>query len=309
MNKINYQMIAEYLDNHDIIGDKNDVLFDNIKSVLEADEMSLVFIGNNKNNAEILISKTKAKIIIIGNQNNIDFPKDKVFLIVENPKLAFSKIANRYFIKSIDHSIHPSVVIHPEAKIAKNVYIGPNCVIGRGEIQENTVIFGNVFIYDNFIIGKNVKINAGTVIGAEGYGYSREKDGSPVLFPHIGGVIIEDNVDIGSNVSIDRGALSNTIIKKGVKIDNLVHIAHNVCIGENTFVIANATICGSVTIGKNVWVGPNVIISNGLHICDNAQLLIGSVVLNSIVTEEECIGYPAYKKNKFFKNQYKINNL
>lgn len=308
-NLINYSMITDMLGNHEVVGDKNAILFNNIKSILDANTTSLVFIGNERKDKELLISKTQANVILINSFENIMIPTNKVLIIVDNPRLIFSKIGNCFFVKPVNYSVHPSAIIHPEAIISEKVYIGPNCVIGKGEIQENTVLYGNVFIYDNFFIGKNVRINAGTVIGGDGFGYHKDIDGNPILFPHIGGVIIEDNVDIGSNTSIDRGALADTIIRKGAKIDNLVHIAHNVIIGENAYIIANAMIGGSSSIGENSFIAPSASIKDQLKIGKDVLVGMASSVLKNIPDGEIWTGVPAQPFEKVKELNEKLKNL
>lgn len=141
-------------------------------------------------------------------------------------------------------------------------------------------------------IGKNVTIGQNCTIGGDGYQYLKD-NGELIKFPHFGGVIIENNVDIANNVCIDRGALSNTIIKQGTKIDNLVHVAHNVVIGKNNHIIAGAIICGSVTLGDNCWVAPGSCIKDQLTIGDNVTIGLGSVVLKDVESNSVMVGNPA----------------
>ena len=315
MNKysreINYAMIKEFLPEHSVIGNGDLIVFKNIQSIDNADKDSLVFIAKERKDKNKLTSLTDAKVILIDSINDMEeeIIREKIFIVVDDPKLIFSKIGNKFFTKEINYSVHPSAVIHSEAKISDKVYIGPYCIIGKGTIGEGTIIYGNVFIYDNFIIGKNVKIGPGTVIGAEGFGYNKDKNGIPVQFPHIGGVIIEDDVEIGSNTSIDRGALSDTIIKRGAKIDNLVHIAHNVCIGENAYVIANAMIGGSSKIGNNSYIAPSASIKDQLIIGNNSLVGMSASVLKNIPEGEIWTGAPAQPLEKIKLLNEKLANL
>jgi len=141
--------------------------------------------------------------------------------------------------------------------------------------------------------GKNVQIGQNCSIGNDGFQYVHGPKGDIVKFPHFGNIIIEDNVEIANNVCIDRGALSNTIIRKGVKIDNLVHIAHNVEIGENTMVVALAMIAGSVKIGKNCWISPSSSIREQLTIGDNVLIGLGAVVIKDVESNSVMVGNPA----------------
>jgi UDP-3-O-[3-hydroxymyristoyl] glucosamine N-acyltransferase len=266
-------------------------------SLFEADTHSITWIKAGVANKLELIKSSKASVIICDKESMEEYtPQEgKAILIVENPKLAFIRIINTLFVKKYNAEIHPTAVIHPEAELDSSVYIGPHCIIGKCRIGAGTVIHGNCFIYDNTTIGKNVVINANTVIGSEGFGYSRNERGEFEHFPHIGGVILEDNVDIGSNTSIDRGALGNTIIKEGAKIDNLVHIAHNVVIGKHSAVIANAMIGGSTTIGDQTWIAPSTCIRDGIIIGNNTTVGLGALVTKNIPDNEVWAGFPAKK--------------
>ena len=143
------------------------------------------------------------------------------------------------------------------------------------------------------IKGKNVQIGVNCSIGNDGFQYIKDVDGDLIKFPHFGNVILEDDVEIANNTCIDRGALSNTIIRRGVKIDNLVHIAHNVEIGENTQVIALSMIAGSVKIGKDCWISPSSCIKNQLTIGDNVLIGMGAVVISDVESNSIMVGNPA----------------
>ena len=247
-------------------------------------------------NKEDLIKATKSNFIIC--DAYIDFtalPKDKNYIIVENPRLSFLRIVKALFMESKVPIIHKTAIIHPEASIGSNVSIGVNCYIGKCVINENTEIHGNCYIYDNVFIGKNVTIQANTTIGSEGFGYEKDENGIWEKFPHIGGVVIEDFVEIGSNNTIDRGTIGDTIIRKYAKIDNLVHIAHNVEIGQNSMIIANSMIGGSSKIGSNTWIAPSSTIRDGLVIGNNVVVGMAALVTKNIPNNETWIGNPARK--------------
>ena len=171
------------------------------------------------------------------------------------------------------------------------------------------MIHGNIFIYDQVSIGSDVTIHSGTVVGADGFGYEKDENGEVFKFPHIGGVIIENDVEIGANTCIDKGSLGNTLIKRGAKIDNLVHIAHNVEIGENTFVIANAMVGGSTKIGDNAWIAPSVSLMNGISIGKDVTIGMSSLVTKAIPDGETYAGSPAKPLKEFLETQRKIKNL
>lgn len=166
------------------------------------------------------------------------------------------------------------------------------------EIGEGTKIYSNVSIYKGVKIGKNCTVHAGTVIGADGFGYEQDVDGAWFKIAHLGGVIIGDNVEIGANSCIDRGTLGDTIIESGVKIDNLVHIAHNVLIKKNAMIIANSMIAGSVVIGEGAWIAPSSSIREGKKIGTKALVGLGSVVVKDVESEKIVMGNPAKERIK-----------
>ncbi|MCE7743399.1 MAG: UDP-3-O-(3-hydroxymyristoyl)glucosamine N-acyltransferase [Candidatus Heimdallarchaeota archaeon] len=197
------------------------------------------------------------------------------FIIAEDPRLIFAKIVNNRLNKE-------KPFIHPTAVIGENVQLG-----------KDVTLHANVVIYGNTTIGNNVTIHANSVVGKPGFGYAKdEEDGTWVQFPQIGGVIIEDNVNIGSCVVVDKGALEDTVIGEGTKIDNLVHIAHGVKIGKNCLIIACAEISGSVKIGDNVWVAPNVSIRENLKIGSNSLIGISSVIIRDVPADSVIVGNP-----------------
>ena len=183
--------------------------------------------------------------------------------------------------------------ISSSSTIGENVSIEENVVIG-----DNVIIESNVTIHQNSIIGNNTRIRAGACIGGDGFGFERDDEGKPIRFIHFGGVEIGDNVEVGSNACICRGTFSNTKIMDYAKIDNLVHIAHNVVIGEGSYIIAGAGVAGSCKIGKRVWVGPNASIVNGITIGDNATIGMGAVVISDV---EEAVTMAAISARKFPK--------
>ena len=183
--------------------------------------------------------------------------KDKTLLLVSNPRIAFIRIMEAYF-QEIDYSIHPTAIIKP-----------------------------------NVTIGENVTVDANTVIGSSGFGYEKNELGSFEKFPHIGGVIIKNNVEIGCNTCIDKGTLGNTIIKEGTKINNLVHIAHNVEIGRHCIIHAQCYIGGSVKVGDYSWIAPGAIIRDRVKIGNNVTVGMGAVVTKDVEDGKIVFGVPA----------------
>lgn len=280
-----------------------------VKPISKADANSLVFIDKNAKLKLELLKNTAAKVIICDFiPESLQIYDDKCLLIHEHPKLFFAKVVNNSLAVEAKFGIHPSAVIHPEAVIHPKCKIGAYCIVGKCNIGEGTIIYGNCNIYDNVTIGKNVIIDSGAVIGAAGFGYVRDEDGFPHQFPQLGGVLIEDDVEIGANTCIDRGSLEDTIIRKGVKIDNLVHIAHNVEIGRYTYIISQTVVAGSTIIGEKCWIAPSYIM-NKIKIGDNVTVGLGSVVFKSIRSGETYLGNPALSIEKYSKIQYELNQL
>lgn len=250
----------------------------------------------------IVCDEATYKLLSVKNERLVNF------VVTPDPKRIFSLLANVFVKPKPSPGIHPTATVHPNAKIGKDVYVGPHTIIEECSIGDNTIIYGNCYLFSNVIVGKNVTINPGVVIGAEGFGYSRNENGEIIKFPHIGGVEIMDNVDIGANTCIDRGALGNTIIHSNVKIDNLVHIAHNVVIHENAFIIANAMVGGSAEIGTNAWIAPSASINQQLSIGENSTIGTGSVVTKNVPANEVWTGSPARNMNDFLRIQKNLKN-
>ena len=217
---------------------------------------------------------------------------NNTILVVDNPKLEFARI--HYFLMKDSVQTGMNGYLSHLSTLDSSSYTGPGSFVGPFcKIGEKVSIQPNAVITQNVEIGNGVIIGSGSVIGSSGFGYVKDELGKNVPFPQVGGVVIEDDVEIGSNTSIDGGALTPTVIKRGAKIDNLVHIAHGVEIGSDTLVIAGAIICGSVKIGKNCWIAPGAIIREQLTIGDNSFIGLGAVVTKSLPENSRVIGNPA----------------
>ncbi len=271
---------------------------------------------------------TKASAIIV--KPDFERTRDDIsYIVCDNPNIAFQKIIMHFFTPEVKHfGIDESAFVHPAAQLGKNVSIGKNavisenCVIGDNsvilhnvtimenvKIGSNTLIYSNVSVREKCEIGSNVIIHSGTVIGSDGFGFQPDAKGVFHKIPQIGNVIIEDDVELGSNVSVDRAALGSTIIKKGVKIDNLVQVAHGVTIGENTVISGQAGISGSAKIGRNCMLGGQVGVAGHLELGDFVQVGAQSGISKSLTKPGAYMGTPAIEIKKFFRLNAHNHNL
>ena len=276
--------IANYLQKK-YIG--KDILIKKPASLDNIVKNSIVFLNKRKQKT---IPSTEALVLI---PKGLDINGSKsTFIEVDNPRLSFAKIVNKYFlVGQRKKGIHKTCVLGKKCRIDKSVSIGANCVIGSGVvIGANTIINNNVVISDNVIVGNNCYIKSGAIIGEDGFGFELEKDGSPVRIPHIGNVVIASNVEIGSNSIIVRGTLNSTIIESGVKIDDHVFIAHNCHVSNDTIITACAEISGSVNIGKNCWIGPNSSIIQKVNIGDSSTIGIGALITKDVEKNTKYMG-------------------
>lgn len=287
----------------DVIGDDAHIIV-NVCSLSQAYPSCLTFAGQKV--APLKLQQQAAAlsgvaIICTGaTAKKLNLP-ESVLLVCDNPRLEFMRAVKEYFAPAPEYGEkHPSAFIDPTATIHPLSSIGPNVVIGKEcSVGANTVIHANVVIYPGVSIGTNCMINSGTVIGADGYGYERNEKGDLEKFPHIGGVTIGNEVEIGSNTSIDRGTLGNTVIMDKVRIDNQVHISHNVVIGESAAVIAQSMIGGSVKIGKGAWIAPSAVIMNQMIIGESATVGLGAVVTKNVSANQVVMGSPAQYEADF----------
>ncbi|QQR87471.1 MAG: UDP-3-O-(3-hydroxymyristoyl)glucosamine N-acyltransferase [Flavobacteriales bacterium] len=188
----------------------------------------------------------------------------------------------------------PSAIVHPSATIGRDVHIGHNVVVDEGcAIGDGSIIGHNSVLLNAVQVGKRVVIGCNCTIGGTGFGYQPDANGDQVLMPHMGSVVLGDDVEIGNNTCIDRGGLGNTVLERNVKVDNLVHIAHNAVIGENSLVIAHAMVAGSCKVGRNAWIAPNAAIRNKVNVGDNATVGLGAVVVKDVADGTVVAGNPA----------------
>lgn len=277
----------------------NDVTLDTIRSVKSADKSSLAFFTKPKCNDEV--AESKAACLILTPEAKENYTGSAQILTHPNPRLAIAKlIAHFYTPTPPEKTIHASATIDKSASVHPTAHIGPNVVIGPNvEIKEHAIIqagcvlekdinigaythiYPNVSIYASSDIANNVIIHSGSVIGGDGFGFEKSENGWKKI-AHIGGLVIKEHVEIGANVTIDRGTIDNTLIQEGTKLDNLVHIAHNVQVGKRCLICAYSGIAGSSTIGDDCTIAGRVTISDHITIPSGCTIGICTDVLKSI---------------------------
>ncbi|WP_194767546.1 UDP-3-O-(3-hydroxymyristoyl)glucosamine N-acyltransferase [Tamlana sp. I1] len=323
--KFTAQQIAEILEG-DVVGNPN-VEVSKLSKIEEGFEGALTFLANPKYTPHIY--STKASIAIVNKTFKPEHDIQTTLIKVDDAYLAFSKILEFYnsvklnklgienpsyisesssygeniYIGAFSY-ISDNVVLGDNVKIFPNVYIGDNVVIG-----DNTIVFSGAKIYAECIIGKNCIVNSGCIIGADGFGYAPNEEGGYNKVPQTGNVIIEDFVDIGAATTIDRATLGSTIIRKGVKLDNQIQIAHNVEIGENTVIAAQTGVAGSTKIGKNCQIGGQVGIAGHITIGNNVRVQAQSGIGRNVQDNETLQGSPAIKLNDYNKAYVHFKNL
>ncbi|MEQ1553033.1 MAG: UDP-3-O-(3-hydroxymyristoyl)glucosamine N-acyltransferase [Ferruginibacter sp.] len=294
----------------------------------EAKAGQLAFLANPK--YEDYLYSTNADIIIINESQILKEPINATLIKVPDAYSAFALLLRQYERLQAQQmvGIQEPVYIHATAKKGNDIfigafaYIGENVTIGDGTkiypntyignnvtIGEKTIIHPGVKIYHDCIIGNRVVIHAGTVIGGDGFGFAPQADGSFKKVPQMGNVIVEDYVEVGSNSTIDRATIGSTIIKAGAKIDNLVQIAHNVEVGNNTVIAALSGISGSTKIGNNVMIGGQAGLAGHITIGDGAKINAQSGVGKSLKPGQSVSGSPSYDYNKAIRSQAIARNL
>lgn len=264
---------------------------------------ALTFIGLKATPDMIAAATLDGSVVICGEAQaaQIASVPNVTRIVAENARLAFVRAVKTFFAPARPTpGVHPTAVVADDAWIDPTAHVGPGVVVGAGSrIGAGTVIHPNVVIYDKVVIGERVIVHAGTVIGAEGFGYERNDAGELEAFVHVGGVTIHDEAEIGSNTSIDRGTLGDTIIGRRARIDNQVHIAHNVIVGEDAAVVAQSMVGGSVSIGTRAWLAPASVVINKGSIGDRAFVGLGAVVVKAVPDGQTVMGSPAVPDHEF----------
>jgi UDP-3-O-[3-hydroxymyristoyl] glucosamine N-acyltransferase len=293
------KQIAEYVQGR-VEGNENATI-NTFAKIEDGKEGAISFLSNPK--YIHYIYETKSSIVLINEDVELEKPVQTTLIRVKNAYECVARLLQLYeSMKPKKTGVDPLAFVAPSAKIGKNVYIGPFTFIGENvQIGDDTRIYPNVTIYDGCQIGQRVTIHAGTVIGADGFGFAPNAAGYEKI-PQIGIVIIEDDVEIGANTCIDRSTMGQTVIHKGVKLDNLIQVAHNCEIGENTVMSAQVGLAGSTKIGAWCMVGGQAGFSGHIKIADKTFIGAQSGVISNTKGEgEQLIGSPAIDPKTFFK--------
>lgn len=286
----------------------------------EGTEGAISFLSNPKYTHYLY--DTKSSIVIVNEDVELEKDVDATLIRVPNAYESIAKLLQIYEAsKPKKTGVAPQAYIAPSAKLGNNCYVGPFAYIGEGaeigdgcqiyphavvgdnvKVGSNCIFYPNTTIYQGCKIGNNVTIHAGSVIGADGFGFAPGANGYDKI-PQIGIVVIEDNVEIGANTCVDRSTMGATVIHKGVKLDNLVQVAHNVEIGENTVMSAQVGIAGSTKVGSWCMFGGQVGLAGHITIGDKTLLGAQSGVPGSLKGGEELIGTPPMNPRQYFKSQ------
>ena len=301
----------------------------NFGKIEEATAGQISFLANPK--YEAFLYTTAASIVIIGAQQQLKEKIKATLIRVPDAYAAFATLLTKYqelktqklegiqspsFIAPSakigeKHFIAAFAYINEGATLGEHVKIFPNVVIGENvKIGNHVTIYPGVVIYADCVIGNHVTIHSGTIIGSDGFGFAPKEDGSYQKVPQLGNVVIEDHVEIGANTTIDRATIGSTIIRKGVKLDNQIQIAHNAEIGTNTVIAAQTGVSGSTKIGDNVMIGGQVGLTGHIHVADGVKIAAKSGVTKTVKTANVTLtGNPAAEQKQSLRSQVYVKNL
>jgi UDP-3-O-[3-hydroxymyristoyl] glucosamine N-acyltransferase len=323
--KFTAAQIAEVLKGN-VIGNQN-IEVSNLSKIEEGEPGTLSFLANPKYTKYIY--DTKASIVIVGKSFQAEKEVPCTLIEVDDPYSAFSQLLDMYNQVKLNKSgISPQAFIAASAQIGKDVYIGEfaviseNAIIGDGakiypqafigdnvKLGNGTTLFAGARIYNDCVVGNHCTFHSGVIIGSDGFGFAPQDDKNYKKVAQIGNVIIEDHVEVGSNTTIDRATLGSTIIRKGVKLDNLIQIAHNVEIGQNTVIAAQTGISGSTKIGENCMIGGQVGITGHLKIGNRVMIAAQSGIGSNIADGKIVQGSPAFDISPYRKSYVYFRKL
>ena len=307
-----------------------DTKVSNLSKIEEGISGTLSFLANPKYTP--FIYSTDASIVVVNNSfvAEKELKSGCTLIRVEDAYGSFAKLLGLYEqIKGEKQGIEQPSFIHPTATLGENCYVGAFAYVGENvqignnvkiypqvyigdntKVGDNCILFAGVKIYNDCVIGNHCTIHASSVIGSDGFGFAPNSENNYAKVPQIGNVVLEDHVEIGSNSSVDRATLGSTIIRKGVKIDNLVQIAHNVEIGENTVIAGQTGVAGSTKIGKNCMIGAQAGIIGHVKIADGVKIAGQSGVGSAIEKEGEIVqGSPAFTIGEYKRSYVLFRSL
>jgi UDP-3-O-[3-hydroxymyristoyl] glucosamine N-acyltransferase len=316
--------IAELVDGR--LGGDPDIEVVGVAPVEEANRRQMAFLAAKR--YARYVSGSEAAAFLVSAEMESALPDHAPRVVVDNGHSALRTVLLHFFpVEEEAAAIHPTAVIGRGVELGEGVDVGPyavledhvrvgtgsrigaHCVVGRGTvIGERTQLHPQVVVYHGSMIGSDVIVHAGACLGADGFGYTFV-DGAHRKMPQVGRCVIEDDVEIGANTTIDRGSLGDTVVGRGVKIDNLVQIAHNVRIGALSLVAALAGFAGSTRVGKRVWMGGQAGVINQLEIGDGARIAVASVVMRDVPAGETVSGHPARPHREDLRRQAHMGRL
>ncbi len=323
--KFTAQQIAGILEGE--VDGNPDIEVSKLSKIEEGSEGSLTFLANPK--YKPYIYTTKASITIVNKDFELENSIDTTLIRVEDAYKSFSRLLEYYNqIKLHKSGIENPSFLSESVKAGENIYVGafsyisdnvrlgdnvkifPNVYIGDNvTIGDNTILFSGAKVYSDCVIGENCVVNSGAIIGADGFGFAPNEKGEYSKVPQIGNVILEDFVDVGAGTTIDRATLGSTIIRRGVKLDNQIQIAHNVEIGKNTVIAAQTGIAGSTKIGENCQIGGQVGIVGHITIGNNVRVQAQSGIGRNVKDNEVLQGSPALTYGDYNKSYVYFKNL
>ncbi len=304
------------------------VCVDRLAKIEEATEGSITFLANPKYTHYIYT--TGASVVIVSKDFVPSAPVPATMIRVEDPYTSFTTLLEFYenYLKSLKNGIEQPSFQAPDLKMGQNVYLGAFSYIGEGvvlgddvkiypqvyigdhvKIGRGTMIYAGARIYRDTHIGADCIVHAGAVLGADGFGFAPQADGSYKKIPQTGNVVLEDDVEIGANTTVDRSTIGSTVIRKGSKLDNLIQIAHNVEIGQNTGIAAQTGVAGSSKIGAGCIIGGQVGIAGHLHIGDRTTIAAQSGVIADIAPGATVMGAPSFDHKEYVKSYVVFRKL
>lgn len=321
------KQIAEYIDG-EIDGDENQII-NQFNKIEEGKPNGISFLSNPK--YESFLYETDSTAVVVGKDFKPKTSPKTTLIKVDNAYIAFTNLLKLYSdLKSKpDAGIHATAFVDESAKVENGVSVGPNASVGKNvtlksgasiaanvhigdnvTIGRNTAIHANVSIYEGIVIGDDCIVKSGAVIGGEGFGFAPKKDGSYEHIPQIGNVVLENNVSIGSNSCIDRGTMGSTRLCEGVKIDNLVQIAHNVHIGKHTVIASGTGIAGSVKIGNYCVVAGQVGFVGHIEVADYTKIGAKSGINHTVKeSHTDLSGVPAFNVKDYLRSTVLFRKL